>query len=183
MKYENIFDAITAEDVEEIKLFLPLQNKKDEIKALISAVCCKNKDILKILLESGIDPNQTTQGHSILYWVWTRDKVSRISTLVKHGLDINLRERDDVNAPHILFYICRSQAIQTVLNNLPNCSDGESVIVYKEESIHKALDFIKELVRNGVRLDWKDVDGISYLDYLPSEAKIEILDYAIKTID
>lgn len=162
MKYNNIFEAVYANDIEAISKFLPdyLEDKTIYgVTPLLFAIQHNQYfPTIEFLLKNHADPNVVCKNSNnnevnVFDLIWKYGEPEWISTFVEYGADIN------------------------ALN-----SQGETVLYLFCKNIHKnfykindlLMKYIKEMVRCGAEFN---TERSNILPFLSEQRKQELLQY------
>ena len=89
---EVFLNACINNDIELVKKMIKqgVDIHAENDRAISRAACCLNFDIVKLLVENGVDPNTEDIEGSVLYWAAFSGDVNAVKFLVEHGADINI---------------------------------------------------------------------------------------------
>ncbi len=113
---EKFYDAIRKNDHETVQRLVRGDLDANAIDAVIDALDCADVRMLRILLDSGIDPNckiphrrdQTPLHHVCEYFNYQSDSPEKIKALLEKGADINGKDKDGKTPLHCAAYNCYS---------------------------------------------------------------------------
>lgn len=181
----NLLDILYTEDL----LIILFDFNKN---LLHLAVECGNIELIKYLLKIGFDPNeQLIDGDTCLHILFGEDinnKYAIFKLLLEYGADPNIKNNigqypihyagSNNNIQDLMMIIYEKIDIQ-VLDN-----DRNSVIYYilgKHNSY--GMDCCKLLIRNGYKMNYKDLINLQYLHSINNHNKIIYYNNYIYTLD
>lgn len=152
----------------------------------IAALHGHSKCLRKLLVERGIDVNQLDGlQRTALYYVVRDTKYAHlegnlaiIQQLLDAGLKLDLKDNSKRTALHIacqygIFSYVEKIAIKSILDEKDNT--GKTALHLA--AIYKTLPFVKLLIQRGADIHQKDMNGKTFIDYLPEKSKIKIQNF------
>lgn len=132
---------------------------------------CKDNDILKVLLDAGIDPNIQCNRSSETV-LFRQQNVETVKILLDANIDPNITNRCNENA---LYYYCRflmgsidEDKLKIIYELLPvtnlDNNNGESLSVLIQRR-RTEFDLLKRIISGMKNLNHVDINGNSFLHY------------------
>jgi 5-methylcytosine-specific restriction endonuclease McrBC regulatory subunit McrC/ankyrin repeat protein len=150
-----------------------------DVTALMIASTEGNKEIAKLLLEHGADPNlKTKTGGTSLNLASMKGNKEIVKLLLEHGANPNLKDETGENTLSFLFDTKNVEIVKLLLEygadpNLQNINNGKTVLM--RSSHEQNIKVVKLLLEYGANPNLQDKDGRTALDVAKILGETEIV--------
>ena len=157
-------------------------NKENEFLLMVSKG--GHKEIAQLLIEKGIDINQTNSilGQNALHFASGEGHTDVVRLLIEKGIDINQRDEDGWNALHLVSYYRFNEIVQLLIEKGIdiNQTDEDGQNALHLASREGKTEVVKLLIEKGIDINQKDKDGQNALHLASYEGHIDIVELLIE---
>jgi ankyrin repeat protein len=186
VKYEEPITNCCNENLPKILIYLiAIRNADIKSKNEFLVLSSENghKEIVQLLIEKGIDINQTDEdGRNALHWASANGHKEIVQLLIEKGIDINQTDEDGENALHLATSNGHKEIVQLIIEKGIDINqtdgDGENALHLASENGNKEI--VQLLIEKGIDINQTSEYGRNALHWASANGHKEIVQLLIE---